>query len=461
MRAQVLHLLQEQVGLKAGEKIVVAVSGGLDSMVLLDILDHLREPLAICLHVGHFDHQLRPESSADSHFVAAAAQQYGLPCACAGADVGEWACQQRLSVEEAGRRLRYHFLDEVARECGATRIALGHHAGDQAETVLLRLLRGSGACGLGAMEVVRDGRYLRPLLLVERAVIQGYAREGGIVFREDASNQDLRFVRNRVRHELIPYLQHYYNPRVIQALGRTARVLKEEDHSLDTIAQQALETVICERYSYKVVLAVGPLLDYHIAVQRRLMRILLEDLSHREGPFDFADVEVVLEWARQSSSGLGRLPAGVWFQRAGERLILRRGDLPPVAVTVRIPGWTEIAGRGLGLSAELLPARCFPALKPTLGGGRAAFDAGLTGVQLELRTLRPGDRFHPLGMHGHKKLSDFLIDLKWPRLLRDEVLLLARGEEIIWVAGLRPSHPFRVQETTEQILVVALDQDSC
>ena len=187
MVAEVRQVLELGASLKPGERVVAAVSGGIDSMVLLDILDKLRGCLEVELQVAHLDHRLRPESGSDRDFVEAAARKRGLACTSDSLDVIQFARQQRLSLEAAARHLRYQFLDRVALESGGARIALGHHAGDQAETVLLRLLRGSGPGGLGAMDQVRDERYIRPLLSFERSAIETYACACGISFREDLS----------------------------------------------------------------------------------------------------------------------------------------------------------------------------------------------------------------------------------------------------------------------------------
>ena len=448
----------EQVGTllqfaAAGETLVVAVSGGVDSMVLLDILDRLRPQLGLQLHVAHLDHQLRAESPLDRDFVAADAVRRGLPCTCAQEDVSAYARQEGLSLEDAGRRLRYQFLDRVARNVGALKVALGHHADDQAETVLLRLLRGSGATGLKGM--VRDGRYLRPLMAWHRPSIEIYAREADLAFREDASNRDLRFVRNRVRHKLIPLLERSYNPAISRVLARTAEVLRAEDHFLEKMTQDAVETVVKEWTKTKIILDSQRLLDYHIAIRRRIVRELLQGLSAREGPFDFAQVEAILELADKPCSGLCEF-ADIQAQNVGQVLILRRGCQPPISVDLKMPGRTALPERAWVVEARLLRSCEFAALKSTLGGNRVAFDARLMEQRLQMRSLQTGDRFQPLGMEGHKKLSDFLIDCKWPRILRDEILLLTCPDEIVWVAGLRPSHRFRVCEHTREILLVEL-----
>ena len=446
--ASVRQVLQE-AGLKTDASLVVAASGGIDSTVLLDVLDGL----GYRLYVAHLDHALRPNSAADSRFVADEAQRRGLPCSIERRDVGEYARTEGLSLEEAGRRLRYAFLDQVADRTGAQFIALGHHADDQAETVVLRLLRGSGATGLGGMAIAREGRYLRPLLRVRRAEIEEYARQRSLCYREDPSNRDLRFLRNRVRGELMPLLKSY-NPNIAEALNRTAALLKAEDDLLAELTQEALDTVICERYNDKVALDTTRLLTYHIAVQRRVLRAALQGLATADGPFDFARVEQVRGWIGAGDKRLRVLGAELRGQGCGARYILRRGQRSPIERCFDIPGAMVLREHGVKIRVQVVPPEHFD--KAQLGGTQVALDADRLGARVQVRSLRPGDRFQPLGMEGHKKLSDFLIDAKWPKISRDEVLVLTRGEEIAWVAPLRSSHAFRIKSTTRRIALCTL-----
>lgn len=434
----------------------MAVSGGLDSITLLDILMELRPIFDLRLQVAHLDHGLRSASGAEAEFVSALADRLGLPHSIEREDVAAHARVRHLSVEAAGRDMRYRFLNRVREATGSRRIALGHHASDQAETVLLRLLRGSGTTGLRAMELLREDVYLRPLLALERRALEQYARQRGLRWCEDDSNKDLRYARNRVRHELIPMLREQHNPRIIEVLGRAATVLGDDDSYLQGIAQQALETVTCECSGKTTVLAAPQVLRYHIALQRRIVRLALQGLSPGADVSGYRQTEAVLSLLGATTSGLCQLRGNVWGQCAGGRLILRRGSPAPVDRLVRIPGTTDIPERDLSLVARLLPASAFGDLRAGLGSRRVALDCTVVDVPLVLRGPHPGDRLQPLGMVGHKKLSDLLIDAKVPRLLRDGVLVLARGTDIVWVPGLRVGHRFRVVPTTRQIALLEL-----
>ena len=455
MLREVRIMLLDEVRLKPGSGMVVAVSGGVDSMVLLDMLCRLQSDLGIDLHVAHLDHRLRPESGEDREFVVQVARRRGLPCTAESRDVAAHARQNGWSLEDAGRRLRYDFFDRVAGASASGLIALGHHADDQAETVLWRLLRGSGTTGLSAMERVRQKRYLRPLMSFERAAVERYAAEGNVEFRQDRSNANKRFVRNRVRADLIPRLKREYNPNIIQVLNRTANILKEEDRLLEELAQTALEAVVCVSSPGKFILDAARILGYHIALQRRVARLLLEGLSTREGPFDFARIGAVLKVWQQPDSGMRQLAGDLWVQRAANQIFMRRGVGEKVSGPLCTPGQTPVPSRGLVINCQLLPGKTLAQVKAKLGGKRAAFDADSIAGDLDIRSPRPGDRFRPLGMQGHgKKLSDFLIDSKVPQIVRDEVLLVTCGNEIVWVVGMRPSHSFRLRPDSSSLLLI-------
>ncbi|MFH1570186.1 MAG: tRNA lysidine(34) synthetase TilS [Gemmatimonadota bacterium] len=454
--AEVGRVLREDAGVRPGDGAVVAVSGGVDSMVLLDALCCLQESLGLHLHVAHLDHRLRPDSARDAELVRQEAAARGLGFSLGEADIPAHARQQRQSPEEAARQVRYRYLDGVRAETGSRWIALGHHASDQAETVLMHLIRGAGPAGLGAMAPVRADVYLRPLLGIDRIQIEAYARGRGLAFRQDATNADLAVPRNRIRHELIPLLEARYNPAVSAALGRAARLLRDEDAALAGIAETALETAVCDRWPGVVALAAPQLLRYHIAVVRRVLRRILQELAPRRDAGRYRDVEAVLELLRQAVDRVQDLGGGTRAQRVRDRLILRSGSPVPVCRPLRMPGATPIPERDLQILARHVPGQEWACLQPRLGGWLAAFDGEAAGAELVARSPRPGELLQPLGMAGHKKVSRLLIDAKVPRLLRPDQLVVSHADQILWVAGLSLAHPFRVRPGSGQILVLEL-----
>ncbi len=245
-----------------------------------------------------------------------------------------------------------------------------------------------------------------------------------------------------------------YNPNIAEVLNRTAALLKAEDDLLAKLTQEALDTVVCERCDDKVALDSTRLLSYHIAMQRRVLRAALQGLAAADGPFDFARVEQVRGWIGAGDKRLRVLGAGLRGQSCGTRYILRRGQRPPVAGGFDIPGALVLREHGVKIRVQVVSPEHFD--KSQLGGAQVALDADRLGAWVQVRSLRPGDRFQPLGMEGHKKLSDFLIDAKWPKISRDEVLVLTQGEEIAWVAPLRSSHAFRIKSTTRRIALCTL-----
>jgi len=446
-----------EFGIRRGDAIVVAVSGGVDSVVLLDVLHRLSESLQLRLSVVHLDHRLRPDSADDATFVASLATRLGWPITVESMDVANWAQERGLSVEQAGRACRRDLWTRVRLQVGARWVAVGHHADDQAETVLLRLLRGAGTTGLGAMRPAGADGIVRPMLKVRRSAIEAYAANRDLQVHEDPMNQDREIPRNRVRHQLLPLLESRHNPRIVEGLIRNAHVLQADDDYLDSLSREVADTLFKVRGAACVTLDTVGLRRYHIAVQRRVLRQYIQELAQNR-PIGFAAVEGLIDRLTADLVGMHDVTGGIRAQITDTELILRRGLAPAVHARVELPGQTAVPERAKSLHATFVSRAAYAGLRNGLGAWRAAFDARVTEGLLLLRTPQPGDRLRPLGMGGHhKKLSDCLIDAKWPRILRADTLLLtcvaADGdEEVLWVAGLTRSEAFRVTGETDRIL---------
>ena len=471
--------------IKNGETVLVAVSGGADSLALLYGLHALYPQLDCQLHLAHLNHCLRPDAAADADFVQQHAVHLELPCTLQSTDVPRLVKQWKLSVEAAARSARYEFFEEVCKQIGATKVALGHHQDDTAETVLMNLIRGSGSTGLKGIPSVRDIKFIRPLAGFTRQQIETFLASKGLVPRQDSTNTDTRYLRNRIRHELIPKLESDYNPNIKVGLSRTADVLGAESEYLDTVAQEAFETcqvqdpdrVKALTTLESVVLDREKFQQFHIAVQRRVLRLSFFEMLGSMGDLYFAHCEAMLNVIDGNTPNAAlALPNGLRFRRVYQYLIfevnINSGSPFPIesfAYPLAIPGKTFIAALNTEITAELGDIRSDETLKLPDGRYEAIFDyEKVRGAfvdppsetpPLTVRNRRQGDRFQPYGMRGTKKIKDFLIDAKVPRDERERIPMLVCGDQVLWIVGYTTSEPFKIHPGTRQYLYLRYVSD--
>ena len=465
-----------------GETVIVAVSGGADSLALLYGLHALRTQLNCQLHVAHLNHCLRSDAEADAAFVQQHATNLELPCTIGRADVPLLMKRWKLSVEASARRARYQFYEDVCTQIQATKVALGHHQDDTAETVLMNLIRGSGTTGLKGIAPVRDVKFIRPLINFTRQQIEAFLTSMGLVPRQDSTNADTRYLRNRIRHELIPLLERDYNPNIKVGLSRTADVLGAESEYLDTVAREAFEAcriqdsteVETPIKSGSIVLDSAKLQQYHIAVQRRVLRQSYSEMLGHTGDLYFAHCEAMLNLIEgDSPNAVLALPNGLRFRRAYQCLIFEIStgaiETESFGYPLAVPGKVSITALNAKITAEVGDFLSHEAPELPDGKFEAVFDyEKLKGaftnlvpetLPLTIRNRRQGDRFQPYGMRGTKKIKDFLMDAKVPRYERDRVPLLVCGDEILWIVGYTTSERFKVQPGTQQYLYLGYVSD--
>ena len=445
MNRQSLPYSVEQIlrdhGLSPGDTLIVALSGGADSCALLDILANLKE-LQLRLIVAHLNHCLRgAESDADEEFCRDRAHHYGLPFESGRIDVGEIARTEGTNLEDAGRQARRRFLEEIRKQYHAAAIALAHHADDQAETVLMRLLRGSGSTGLSGMSF-RNGTRIRPLLNSTRLEIENYLAERQLCHREDLSNRDITFLRNRIRHELLPLLETY-NPSIRTTLTTTASLLSDDDTVLGELTAE-LASRACRFTAESVTCDLTILLHEPAALQRRLFRHALEQLHENLKHFGFRHIQAIekLTHSPRPNASLD-LPMGTGARRSYDKLYLERFPTKPQdlihdeVITITAPGVYHFPwGGSLTLSSQSdLPEEA------NFTSNTAWFDLESVPFPWCARTFRNGDRMTPLGMTGSKKVKDIFIDAKVPRSQRAKIPLIFSSSNLIWACGLRtPCH---------------------
>lgn len=445
---------------RPGNKVVVAVSGGPDSVALLHLLWRLQDELNLTLHVAHMNHRLRgEESQADAAFVRSLAQSLNLPVTVESHDVMAAWVQEGGSLEEVARRIRYEFLEGVAERVGGDKIATGHHADDQAETVLLWLIRGAGPTGLAGIPPVRPLKVVRPLIEVQREEIEVYLKQHGLAFRQDTSNRETIYLRNKVRWQLIPLLKEEFNPNIISVLRRLATILRDEDDYLQGEVSVYFPQVIKKITKSKIILDVSSFLEYHLAIRRRMIRRALLLLRGNLRHIEFDHIESLLQLAAEGPTGkVIHLPDELSTERAGEVLIIKHGSTKTFWREVKVPGQTEIPEIEAELRTEILTRENLPSDLRITPREVAYLDAETLGGPLYVRNRLPGDRFQPLGGPGTKKLKDYFIDQKIPRLERDEIPILTTDEEVVWVGGWRLSEKFKVTDKTKTVLRVNLIQ---
>jgi tRNA(Ile)-lysidine synthase len=442
--------VQEHALLRTGDRVVAAVSGGVDSVVLLYLLAGDRARLQLDLVVAHFNHQLRGrEADADEQFVGALAGKLGLNFRAGRGDVRGRARKQRTGIEETARELRYEFLQTVCLETKAVRIATGHNADDNAETMLLHLFRGAGVRGLAGIPVRRnEGLIIRPLLFATRNEIAAYATEQGISFREDTTNAEDDRARNVIRHHILPVARLRVQPGVVRTLLRTAEVFRELDSYLAQIARTGLDQVIIRRTGEEVHLSLPILLSFPTAVRQYLVMHVAEATTGLRLRSD--RVDAVLAMAVQQPGRRITLGRGWEVIRERDALCLL-ATRTTGAFSVQVAPKTEYTVGDARFSFTI-EQRFEPGRRG--GGEEEHVDAELTGARpLVLRSWQPGDRFIPLGMTGTKKISDFLVDAGIPlrEKHRHPVLATSSGE-IIWLCGLRIDDRFKITGRTQQTL---------
>ena len=431
-----------------GQTVLVALSGGPDSCALLQALCRLRKRLQCRLAAAHDHHRLRgAEADDDAAHAADFAASLSVPFTQRQADVRGFAAERKLSLEAAARQVRYHLLADAAGELGADLIATGHTADDQAETVLLNILRGSGLDGLAGIAPVRDN-IIRPLLTLTRADVLAYCQASGIEYRSDSSNQDLRFTRNRIRHELLPALQAA-QPAALAALCRIAELVRGDVEVLESLSARAFARSSQETADGRS-LSLDELADLPIGLRRRVLRLAVARVQGHLHDVDMERMEAVVNLAGAGRTGaVIQLPGGVTAERAHSHLtISRRPAAPPAPArqwSLQVPGKAELPELGLRLTAGR-SQRTRISDDPLV----AVLDAHTLKCPLLIRTRRPGDRFVPLGMSQPKKLQDFFVDERIPAGSRQSIPLVLSGDEIVWVVGHRISDRHKVTDRTRR-----------
>ncbi|MEN6312385.1 MAG: tRNA lysidine(34) synthetase TilS [Acidobacteriota bacterium] len=432
-----------------GDRVLVACSGGPDSVALASLLLRLREEMPLEISVAHFNHRLRPGAAADEAFVRELTRLWVVPFVSGTKNVRAEARRRKLNLEEAARLLRYEFLRGAALRAGATKIATGHTMNDQAETFLMRLCRGTGLTGLAGIEPVSgpaECPVVRPLLGFRRDALEAYLEEEGLRFRTDPSNLDRKLLRNRVRLGLLPELERNYEPRIVEHLAALASLVREEDALLAGIVRELAEDFIARR-GREISLDVRTLSLLPPALARRVAREFIRELKGDLRSITAGDIEAVLGLR---DGGEKTVRKGLVLRREKGRLFRFQVKAPARSFEKSWDGRGEIRIGGAVFSGTRLAGGQGAPVKGD-DGRRAVVDASKLRFPLTVRGRRPGDLYRPLGAPGRKKIKEILRAKGIPRDDRDRLPVFLSAGEIVWVPGLPVGEAFKVDAGTRRL----------
>jgi len=470
MDKHIRAILHQEWQLEPKQPLLIGVSGGPDSLCLLDLF--VEEKFEIT--IAHLNHGLRKDADIDAEYVKKIAKKYHLPIIYSEADVKNYASVKALSIEAAARVLRYRFLFDNAEKMGAQAVLVGHTADDQVETIMLHILRGTGLQGLQGMPIVSNPNQwsetiplVRPLLRVWRSEVLAYLAERELQPVIDSSNNDRRFIRNRIRHELFPFLESY-NPAFKQSLFRMANILAGDYQLITSIVEATWRDCVLETDDDYVVFQKEKFLSEPQALQRHLLRKGVSTVRQHCDDLDFRTINDAVEFIRNPVHSRSRILLNDLSINLRNNHILLASDLSEadlrnwpmidsdVVVELAVPHFHDFSGgwqlhTDHGRADSILLAE----IKQNSDPFFAWFDAAKLQFPLWLRTRKAGDRMVPLGMqHGTIKISDLMINHKIPQSVRNKIPLLVSGKDIIWVPGIQIAQPVRITEKTESIVLM-------
>lgn len=446
--------------LEKGDRMVVGVSAGVDSMVLLHLLNALRQDFSLTLIVAHLNHGLRPqESLREVEFVQKESDRLGLIFEYQEVNVRSFQKIKKISLQEAARQVRFQFFHDLCQKYSAGKIALGHHADDQVETLLLRLFRGSGLQGLKGMLPIREGRIIRPLLEVWKDEIESVAFEHSIPYLMDSSNLKKDYLRNRIRLNLIPLIEKEYQKGFRRNIFRSSILLRGENAFMDEEAEKAFREIVHQE-DEESFFNLSEFRSLHPALRWRVIQKVLGRVNRRSNETDWDVREVnLIHQALQKPSASFRIPLsrGLICVKRYERVSIKRGEpktIPPFDVELQCPGRTYLSEIGKEIILEEWDREEQASVPPSRT--IAFLDYERLQWPLRVRNFRPGDRFWPMGTPGTQKLKEFFINHKVPKFERPGIPLLVSGDKIVWVIGYRLDERFKATPATPKILKVEL-----
>lgn len=443
---KVRSTIQKYNMLSRGDKVVIGVSGGADSVCLTDIMNRLKDEYCLDITLVHINHNIRgEEADRDEAYVMSLGEKYGVNVKIFSYDVESIAKEKGLTVEEAGRELRYKAFFAMAGDRG--KIAVAHNINDNCETMLMRFFRGTGIKGLGGINPVRD-KIIRPLIAVERREIEEYCRKNSLEYCTDCTNSIDVYTRNKIRLRLIPYIEREFNPNIANTLYRTSEMMSAEDSFLENMAMEAYNK--CEISPKRI--SVERLKEYDTVIQRRIVRLGFRDYSADLHDVSYENVENVLSLADKESGRIVQLPNSLVAVREQECIYFGRNERhEPFCYEINVGDKKYFEELGCCL---LLSDKKYEKNEKILY--TTSFDCDKIVLPLVLRSRMPGDSIYIAGIGGSKSVKKLFMEMKIPMISRAAVPILAMGEEVLWIKDMKTSDKYKADRTTQNRLYLYL-----
>jgi len=465
-KQQVLDTIKRNELINYGDGIVVGISGGYDSVCLLHILHSISSELNIKLYPVHVNHMLRGEEALrDENFVKSFCSSLGINLQVEKIDVAKKALHDKISLEEAGRNARYEIFNRIAQEKSATKIAVAHSRNDQAETILMRIFRGTGLEGLKGMEYKRDN-IIRPLLDADRSQIESYVNEKGLDAIIDSSNLHTDYLRNRIRLNVIPEINSAVGSNITENLLRLSKIVVTDEDFLRYNAELYYQKCILSKKDFYIELDLAEFKKMHMAMRGRVLRMAIFSACGSKNGIEYVHIDKLL-WLIENGRTGARvdIPLGMMAMKSYGSLIIRRQaaqEKQSFEQKLEIPGNTHISSIAATIAIQIMNfetnASCFEFINNNKYVHTKFIDFRKLemkkAVELVIRNRRDGDTFKPLNSNGTKKLKEYFIDNKIPRYERDEIPLIAINKEIIWIIGNKTSDNYKVTDNTNCVLMI-------
>lgn len=454
-----LSVIQKYNMLQNGNGVVVGVSGGPDSLTLLHIFLRIKDEYNFKIYAAHVNHNLRgEESEGDQKFIEEICAGWGIPLFIENSNIKQIAKEKRISLEEAGRQVRYDFFEKVRVKTDADKVAVAQNKNDNVETILMRIVRGTGVEGLSGIKPVRDN-VIRPLIEIGRDEIENYCVENNLQPRIDSSNLKKIYTRNKIRLELIPYIKNEFNPKIIDTINRMGSLVSADNNFILQCAKDALNEVIIKHTKEYIKLSREKLIKLHESVISRIIRMIIEEFCGNITDIEYVNIDNAIEFLHNAKTGSSiDLPKGLKFKRNYNELIIIKEDKNNAGLNfsydIKIPGITKIDE----INADIITKVSTANEDIKTGKFVQIFDNDKIKGDLKVRSRENGDIINPSGMSGTKKLKDYYIDEKFPRELRDSIPLVVLGKEVLWIIGYRASEKYKPDENTKNFLIIMFEE---